>query len=113
MPLTDARIHTCPCCGAALPNAVVPREELAGLLPTTLQQRAVQRLARKPGLFVTIHELVDYIYGTDPEGGPLTATEAARYLVLAVAARLRGTGWIIENRHGKGYRLVLEKEGGE
>lgn len=101
----------CPCCGNWLPDGVVPREELAGLLlaaggnPTFA--RIVRRLARRPGHAVSGRDLADYLYRDDPDGGPLEAQEVISQIVCRHRNALRPYGWVLKSRAWSGYWLAV------
>jgi len=102
--------HLCPCCGGPMPDGPTPREELAGLVVSgPIKQAILRRLARRPGHWVSVHDLVEAAYGDDPDGGPLSAPVAVRGHLGHLRRLLPRFGWTIEREiHGYcGYRLVL------
>jgi hypothetical protein len=73
-----------------------------------VRQRLVNILAHRPdGL--TINNLVDLVYGDDPNGGPLTAPRSLNVLAHRANKQLRAQGYQIKSAWlGRGaiYQLV-------
>jgi hypothetical protein len=88
---------------------VTPREELAGRFESFVMRRILERLARRPGLFVARTELAQYIWRDDAEGGPLMAVKVVDAIVYRERDRLAALGWAVHGMRGsrKGYRLVM------
>ena len=58
-----------------------------------------------PGI-VRVGEIIDALWGDDPEGGPDSAEKAVHVYVCRLNQVLRGFGWEIRGRQtGGGYRL--------
>ena len=55
---------------------------------------------------VTIKELIDVVYGDDPEGGPLAASNCIRVMMCNLRRKLQRKGVYITGKCWQGYRLV-------
>jgi DNA-binding response OmpR family regulator len=71
-------------------------------LPSSPSNRDLVLYALLSGRVWHVADLVDLIWGNEPEGGPLTAEEFIRKEVHC----LRKAGFIIGSRYAVGYRLV-------
>ncbi len=102
---------TCPCCGAPIAGDIVPREELVGRLDVKSEVflKLVQRLAWRPGCFVWMEDLVDYVYRDDEEGGPENAYQAVCNAIYGYRDRLAQLGWFIERRYGRARLITIDK----
>ncbi|MGI9489293.1 MAG: helix-turn-helix domain-containing protein [Geminicoccaceae bacterium] len=55
--------------------------------------------------FVTMNDLIDALYGMEPDGGPLTADECVRVNMSRIRRKLGGTGVRIVGRSWHGYMI--------
>jgi hypothetical protein len=53
------------------------------------------------GRIVSSDELAQYLWGDDPDGGPLGAAAVVNQYIM----RLRRKGWEIDNVHGRGFAI--------
>jgi hypothetical protein len=107
----DARL-ACPCCGNWLPPGPVAREDLAGLLlaagGSPLFVRIVRRLAWRPGQAVSTADLIEHLYGDEPEGGPNDPRKVIMSIVHLHRNSLSDYGWSIGSRKWAGYWLKVQ-----
>ncbi|GLS29598.1 Transcriptional regulatory protein, C terminal [Mesorhizobium albiziae] len=86
-----------------MPEGPVPREELAGLAAEgKVEFSVLRRLARRPGHWVSIRELIDAVYGDRADGGPESAEQIIRNRISMLMPRLLRHGWAIEGGRGLG-----------
>ena len=80
-------------------------EACGRLIPLTPNEAVLMsRLMGAPG-FVTMNDLIDVLYGVDPDGGPLTANECVRVNMSRTRKKLYGTGVRIVGRSWHGYMI--------
>ena len=96
----------CSACGQTLP----PRIDL-GIRLTSGQQRLVERVHRAGVEGILSTDLLDYMYGDDPNGGPETGKKALAVRICQLNKVLRKKGWCIRAPKGgmrepTPYRLV-------
>jgi DNA-binding response OmpR family regulator len=95
----------CPRCRAA--NASRPAIPVASLTP--VQRRLIGALAASPGKVVPYSDIVDAVWGHDPEGGPLDAEGNVHVQLFLLRRRLAKAGIAgvkIVAHPGRGYELV-------
>lgn len=91
---------TCPCCGAPLPSAAAVDSLKHAKLPKAVL-RAVEVLARAyPG---AVHRslLLDTVYASDPQGGPVS--DSLRTQISKSRRVLASHGWAIGSHGHLGF----------
>jgi len=107
----------CPCCGQSVEDLdiwpIVMKD--GGLLVdgkyvrlTSHQRRIVERLLESRGIAVSREQIVEAMYGHDPNGGALTASKMVDVMVFQIRKRI-GDRDLIENIWGYGYRIPLRR----
>lgn len=71
------------------------------------QRQLLVLLAANLGRIVTMPEIVDALYGDDPNGGPDDIGRTIGVMVDALRIAGPGLGFKITNEHSRGYRLEL------
>lgn len=100
----------CPTCGQALPTGTVPIEALLDIRAEGTMLKIIEELIRAYPRRVSIANIVDALYGDDPNGGPDDPRAVIRVLISRLRPILAGYGWTIpKNTSGFGahshYRL--------
>lgn len=63
----------CPCCGGPLsPERANLVETIAGIPLSPIQRTIVDCLAKRFGRWVAIESLISVVWGSDPDGGPIS-----------------------------------------
>lgn len=96
----NAHARICSHCGAALTSG-------APDVLTPLQAALFRELERAQGRFIHTRTLANSLWWSDPNGGPLAPKVCVSHLIRRMRAALAGTGYIIEAKHGAGYRLTV------
>lgn len=97
-------VSLCPCCKQPLPDAFADLEDKARL---TRQERALFRVvANANGRNVAAASIIETLYGHDADGGPLTANQVIRALIMRANRKMAPLNYRILNTWGVGYRLV-------
>lgn len=95
---------TCPNCGyhhtgedfaSEVENVRLPRVEYDVIL----------RLRQAAGAIVTNAQLVDFVYGDRPDGGPEAAEKCIQSHVCKARKRISAVGWTVTAERFRGYRL--------
>lgn len=77
-----------------------------GKYPVTAFPLLAALLVRAPHV-VTWNELVEHIYGGDPDGGPLDPIQVLRCIIARDRRKLEMLGIFVAVEHGRGPRLQL------
>lgn len=100
--MSDPKV--CECCGQPIIEGVENAAYQAGLSPG--ERRLFLAIARGKGRAVTIHAILNNIWGHDPNGGPDCADGIIRRYVSIGRRKLEPFGFGIETVRGVGYRLI-------
>ena len=94
----------CPCCGASVP--ALRAENLPRLGAN--QQALVNICAQSRGARVTTDAIVERLWASDPEGGPLLPKKVVAVMVRQINTKTEPHGFKIECGGGRrdGYRIV-------
>lgn len=57
------------------------------------------------GRCVSLNEIIDMLYGNDPDGGPNNASNVIYTQMISLRRKFEVVGIEIENVHGRGYRV--------
>ena len=90
----------CPCCNQPT-TGVDPLKAHTVFTPTEL--KIIKALPRA-GVIAT-EDLIDRVYGDDPDGGPEWANHAIYNNLSRIRKKLRPLGYDIAKTNGHGYRL--------
>lgn len=92
----------CKCCGRQMHDfAKLPVTDL-----TNRELLLLEALVSSGERFQTYRGIAETMYADDPQGGPLDVRGVIRVVVHKLRSKLQASGWIIESRHGQGYRLI-------
>ena len=92
----------CKCCGQTLPQ---PLKLSIKLRPGTL--RLVERVARAGTNGVPTDVLFDYLYGGDPNGGPIGGKNVLASRISQLNKRLRADNVCIRGTMGRGENVYI------
>jgi hypothetical protein len=87
--------------GTSVPADSPPGRDAFSCERSPVQTAVMSCLRRANGNFVSLIDLADWVYASDPDGGP----EDARCVIAWAVLRLRARGMPIENRYTGSYRL--------
>lgn len=73
---------------------------------TPKQAAILRRLIAARGSVVALGGLIDAVYGSRSDGGPLWADRSTKHGVYVLKHKARRHGWDIVNLRGFGYRLA-------
>jgi len=88
----------CPCCGAQ-----TGKQRISGFFAGN-KRRILEALEGRPE-GVPLSRLVDAVYGSRPDGGPLSAKTTLKVVVHQIRQDLAPMGWVIPSAKTGGYRL--------
>lgn len=71
------------------------------------EMRIIAMMRRHPGRYVSRGELIEFLFGDDPDGGPEWVSHGIAVRMHRIRARLKGAPIAVESCKGKGYRLVV------
>ena len=101
--------RACPCCGR--PIAITKHQAALELIPMSPQQREIiNALAADFGEWISMDSITDTVWGDDPDGGPLSPSDALSVQLNSIRPRLREHGFAVDvrwNRSASWRRLVL------
>lgn len=66
-----------------------------------IAERILDALIERRGRVVSIPEMISYVWGDDPDGGPLTAGDCLSVHICA----MRKLGFRIGTEHGRGFYI--------
>jgi len=93
----------CPNCGYRHAD-IDYAPELDGLKMPPKERDVILRLKQAGGAQVSFSQMMDFVYGDDPEGGPLSIALYSH--VSKARKKIMPLGWDIEAERFRGYRLV-------
>lgn len=98
-------MNICPNCGYRHSG----RDYAAELIDVPMPKRereVILRLSQAQGRIVPMHQIVDFLYGDEEDGGPEDARNCAQVHITKVRRKISPLGWVIEAERYRGYRLV-------
>lgn len=105
----------CPCCKREWPAGRSPddaRRLLGDILARpTRHARVLAALVDHFGEYVPRRDLIDHVFGNDPDGGPLAADDVVRKLVRDLRRRLAVRGFELIGLPRHGTRLAWREPG--
>jgi hypothetical protein len=99
-------VKPCPNCGYRHAD-VDYASELDGIKISPRRRDVILRLQQAKGAYVSVSAMFDFLYGADPNGGPVS--NALLSHIAMVRTKIEPLGWTIENDRARGYRLVRVK----
>jgi hypothetical protein len=95
----------CPCCNRPL-EETLPKTGLSFPNWGPLKTIIIAKLVEAYPVPVTMQQLIDALYSSDPNGGPGNPDESIRMMIWQLRTRMRQYGWTISagKRYG-GWRL--------
>ena len=99
----------CPACGNSINADAAPIESLKYAQLSEMERRITDALSDKYPLGLSKNEIIDVLYGSDPEGGALTASETVPVLVSRIRDKLAPFGWSIPKHHGGRGNIAFYK----
>lgn len=85
----------CPVCGQSMHAAHAPLESLSGAPLSRRERQIVDALTRVYPRTMGVWQLVDAVYGADPNGGPNNSSNVIAHFVSRLRRRLPAYGWTI------------------
>lgn len=89
----------CQCCGQPIPVKPI----LGDFHLSTVKRRIWDAVTAWPGM--TSDELLDWVYGHDPKGGPDSGRSNIHVNISQMNKRLRSIGYEIRGHAVEGYRV--------
>lgn len=86
----------CPICGAEISAALSP-ESLKSISFGKTASRTILTLINSYPKPLTMEEIVNAVYWSDPNGGPLNAETVIRLTLPKIRKKLKPMGWTIQN----------------
>ena len=99
----------CPNCGFPLAAAGPYGPDDLNLRLSPQERKVLSRLIQARGGRVDMPQLVEAVYGHQPDGGPDRAHAIVKVRVSTLRSALDGTGWIITKGWEGGHRLIPEQ----
>jgi DNA-binding response OmpR family regulator len=95
----------CPNCGYSHTGRTYAPEIEAVRMPRR-QADVILRLRQAAGGVVTNAQLIDFVYGDQPDGGPESASFCIQSYICKARPKIQAVGWTVTVERHIGYRLV-------
>jgi DNA-binding response OmpR family regulator len=96
---------TCPNCGFRHSGQAFAAE-IDGVRLPRVQFDIILRLRQGGGALVSNAQIVDFLYGDRPDGGPLGAYNNIYTYISRAKKKIEAVGWTVIAERFRGYRLV-------
>jgi DNA-binding response OmpR family regulator len=96
---------TCPNCGFHHSGQTFAGE-IDGVRLPRAEFDVIHRLRQAGGAMVSNAQLVDFLYGDRPDGGPLGAYNNIQTHVSKAKKKIEHVGWTVISERFRGYRLA-------
>jgi len=97
-------VNCCPCCGSEL---IEPLTSTVSLTFAPRQQKVYDLIRRAGKTGLTPNQLVDRVYGNDPDGGPDDPYRCVMVAISQVNSKIRPLGMEIRRRGWGGPRVLV------
>lgn len=93
---------TCPCCRGFIGEAA-PIEMVLSAVSSTTGRKILEKLSTKVGKQFHRDEIIDFVYASDPSGGPDDAAGTFSVTLFRLRQTISDFGWTIEKKGGGGH----------